>query len=77
MDNPTIALAVVVENAGFGAEAAAPIAVALAAGLHASRLDGSPMAYNDADAWLPDLIVCQQHLARPVMEAIREGRLNG
>jgi 3'(2'), 5'-bisphosphate nucleotidase len=58
-------------------DSAAPIAVAHAAGLHTSRLDGSPLIYNRADTWLPDLIVCQQHLARPVMEAIREGRLNG
>ena len=58
-------------------DSAAPIAVAEAAGLHTSRLDGSPLIYNRADTWLPDLIVCKQHLARPVMEAVREGRLNG
>jgi 3'(2'), 5'-bisphosphate nucleotidase len=58
-------------------DSAAPIAVAHAAGLHTSRLDGSPLVYNRADTWLPDLIVCQQHLAQPVIEALREGRLNG
>ena len=58
-------------------DSAAPIAVAHAAGLHTSRLDGSPLVYNRADTWLPDLIVCQQHLAQPVIEALRGGRLNG
>ena len=44
-------------------DSAAPAAVALAAGFHASRLDGSPIIYNDPDPWLPDFIVCRPELA--------------
>ncbi len=58
-------------------DSAAPIAVARAAGLHTSRIDGSPLIYNRRDTWLPDLVVCQQHLARPVLEALNGGRLRG
>ena len=39
-------------------DSAAPVAVALAMGLHASRLDGSPLRYSQPDPWLPDLVVC-------------------
>ncbi|GAA2013772.1 3'(2'),5'-bisphosphate nucleotidase CysQ [Brevibacterium samyangense] len=39
-------------------DSAAPVAVAQAAGLHCTRLDGSPLEYNREDPWLPDLIVC-------------------
>jgi len=42
---------------------AAPVAVANAAGLHTSRLDGSPMVYNNADPYLPDLLICRQEWA--------------
>ena len=48
----------------------APAAVALAAGLHASRADGSPLVYNNADPYLPDLLICQKHLAKDVMDAL-------
>ena len=44
-------------------DSAAPAAVALAAGLHVSRIDGSPIVYNEPDPWLPDLLVCQPALA--------------
>ena len=57
-------------------DSAAPIAVARAAGLHTSRIDGSPLKYNERDTWLPDLVVCQQHLAQQVLGAIREGKLS-
>lgn len=50
----------------------APAAVALAAGLHVSRLDGSPLVYNNADPYLPDLVVCRPELARAVLAAVRE-----
>ena len=46
-------------------DSAAPAAVALAAGLHVSRIDGSPLVYNDRDPWLPDFIVCRQEWAEP------------
>ena len=39
-------------------DSAAPVAVAQAAGLHASRLDGSKLAYNQADPSLPDILIC-------------------
>lgn len=48
----------------------APAAVALAAGLHVSRIDGSPLAYNRRDPYLPDLLVCSRSLAPKVIEAL-------
>lgn len=48
----------------------APAAVALAAGLHATRVDGSPLVYNNADPYLPDLLICQKELAPKVLEAL-------
>jgi 3'(2'), 5'-bisphosphate nucleotidase len=51
-------------------DSAAPVAVALAAGLHASRLDGSPLLYNRQDVLLPDLVVCRPELAAGVLAAI-------
>ena len=38
-------------------DSAAPAAVAAAAGLHVSRIDGSPLVYNQRDPWLPDFVV--------------------
>jgi 3'(2'), 5'-bisphosphate nucleotidase len=52
-------------------DSAAPVAVALAAGLTACRLDGSPLVYNDADPSLPDLVVCRAELAAPILAAVR------
>jgi 3'(2'), 5'-bisphosphate nucleotidase len=49
---------------------AAPAAVAQAAGLHVSRLDGSPLRYNQPDPWLPDLLICRPDLAGPVIDAL-------
>ena len=48
----------------------APAAVALAAGLHASRADGSPLVYNNENPYLPDLLICQKELAPSVIEAL-------
>jgi 3'(2'), 5'-bisphosphate nucleotidase len=53
-------------------DSAAPAAVALAAGLHVSRIDGSPMVFNDRDPWLPDFLVCRQELAEPALTALRD-----
>jgi 3'(2'), 5'-bisphosphate nucleotidase len=53
-------------------DTAAPAAVALAAGLHVSRIDGSPMVYNDPDPWLPDVLVCRPPFAEPVLVAIAD-----
>jgi 3'(2'), 5'-bisphosphate nucleotidase len=44
-------------------DSAAPVAVASAAGLHTSRLDGSPLRYNQPNPYLPDLVVCRPELA--------------
>lgn len=51
-------------------DSAAPAAVALAAGLHVSRIDGSPMVFNDRDPWLPDFLVCRPEWAQPALEAL-------
>jgi 3'(2'), 5'-bisphosphate nucleotidase len=53
-------------------DSAAPVAVALAAGLHASRIDGSPLVYNQEDVLLPDLVVCRPELAAAVLAGIAE-----
>lgn len=44
-------------------DSAAPVGVCLAAGLHASRIDGSDLVYNRPDPWLPDILVCRRALA--------------
>ncbi|MFZ5724901.1 MAG: 3'(2'),5'-bisphosphate nucleotidase CysQ [Pseudomonadota bacterium] len=49
----------------------APAAVAMAAGLHVSRADGSPLHYNNADTYLPDLLICRKELAEPVLRLAR------
>lgn len=48
----------------------APVAVARAAGLHASRIDGSPLVYNNEDPYLPDLLICQPTHAEAVLAAL-------
>lgn len=50
-------------------DSAAPVAVAAAAGLHVSRLDGSPLVYNQPDPWLPDLVVCRAELGEEIVRA--------
>jgi 3'(2'), 5'-bisphosphate nucleotidase len=52
-------------------DSAAPVAVARAAGLHTSRVDGSPLRYNAADPLLPDLVVCRPELADDLLSAAR------
>jgi 3'(2'), 5'-bisphosphate nucleotidase len=53
-------------------DSAAPVAVALAAGLHCSRIDGSALAYNQPDPVLPDILICPTVLAKPLLDAIAE-----
>jgi 3'(2'), 5'-bisphosphate nucleotidase len=53
-------------------DSAAPVAVARAAGLFTSRIDGSPLRYNQDDVYLPDLIVCRPELAEPILAHLRE-----
>ncbi len=52
-------------------DSAAPVAVARAAGLFTSRIDGSPLRYNQPDVLLPDLVVCRPELAEPILEFVR------
>ena len=56
----------------FEWDSAAPIAVARAAGLFTSRIDGSPLVYNQDDVYLPDLIVCRPELSEPILAHLRE-----
>jgi len=51
-------------------DSAAPVAVARSAGLHTSRIDGSPLVYNQEEVWLPDLLVCRPELADAILEYV-------
>jgi 3'(2'), 5'-bisphosphate nucleotidase len=51
-------------------DSAAPVGVANSVGLHTSRLDGSPLRYNQRDPYLPDLLVCRPEVADAVLAAI-------
>ena len=53
-------------------DTAAPVAVARAVGLHASRIDGSALAYNQSDLLMPDILVCRPAVAGILLRAIRE-----
>jgi 3'(2'), 5'-bisphosphate nucleotidase len=53
-------------------DTAAPVAVARAAGCHASRIDGSALTYNQANLRMPDILVCRPALAGTLLQAIRE-----
>ena len=48
-------------------DSCAPAAVALAHGLHCSRIDGSPLVYNQADVYMPDLLICRKEHAQMVL----------
>jgi 3'(2'), 5'-bisphosphate nucleotidase len=51
-------------------DSAAPVGVALAAGLHASRIDGTPLTYNNPHPYLPDLLICRPELAGDVLREL-------
>jgi 3'(2'), 5'-bisphosphate nucleotidase len=53
-------------------DTAAPVAVARQHGLHVSRIDGSPVRYNQEDPLLPDILVCRPAIAAQLLTAIRE-----
>jgi 3'(2'), 5'-bisphosphate nucleotidase len=53
-------------------DSAAPAGVLMAAGMHASRLDGSPLRYNQLDPYLPDFVMGRADLAQILLEAIRQ-----
>jgi len=51
-------------------DSCAPAAVAQAHGLHCSRIDGTPLVYNRADVYLPDLLICRPEWAGPVLQSL-------
>jgi 3'(2'), 5'-bisphosphate nucleotidase len=51
-------------------DSCAPAAVALAHGLHVSRIDGSPLVYNQADVYMPDLLICRKEHAEMVLAGV-------
>jgi 3'(2'), 5'-bisphosphate nucleotidase len=53
-------------------DSAAPVGVAVAAGLHASRIDGSELVYNQERPYLPDLLICRKELAGVILSAVAE-----
>ncbi len=53
-------------------DSCAPIAVAMAAGLHVSRIDGTPMIYNRQDTYLPDLLICHKSRATEILRIIAD-----
>ena len=55
-------------------DSCAPVAVAAAAGLHVSRIDGSPMRYNREDVYIPDLLICAHELAPTVLTLVAEAQ---
>jgi 3'(2'), 5'-bisphosphate nucleotidase len=55
-------------------DSAAPVAVARAAGFHASRIDGSELSYNHPDLLMPDILVCLPVLAGALLDAIRNAQ---
>jgi len=58
-------------------DSAAPVAVARAAGLFTSRIDGTPLVYNQEDVYLPDLIVCRPELAERIVAFVKEHGYEG
>ncbi|MDQ1426449.1 MAG: 3(2), 5-bisphosphate nucleotidase [Acidimicrobiaceae bacterium] len=51
-------------------DSAAPVGVVLEAGLHASRIDGSPLVYNEPDVLVPDLLICRAELAPRLLDEL-------
>ncbi|HEX7822307.1 MAG TPA: 3'(2'),5'-bisphosphate nucleotidase CysQ [Sphingobium sp.] len=51
-------------------DSCAPAAVAIAHGLHASRMDGSPLIYNQQDVYMPDLLICRKEHAEQVLKLL-------
>jgi len=53
-------------------DSCAPVAVAMAHGLHASRIDGSPLRYNQSDVYLPDLLICRKEHAQQILDLVAQ-----
>ncbi|WP_419956660.1 3'(2'),5'-bisphosphate nucleotidase CysQ [Novosphingobium rhizovicinum] len=51
-------------------DSCAPVAVALGWGLHCSRIDGSPLIYNQQDVYMPDLLICRKEHAERVLTEV-------
>lgn len=51
----------------------APVGVALAAGLHCSRIDGSPLVYNQRSPYMSDFLICRPELAEPIVALFAGG----
>lgn len=51
-------------------DSCAPAAVAAAHGLHISRVDGSPLLYNQADTYMPDLLICRKEWAEKILRLV-------
>lgn len=58
-------------------DSAAPVAVARAHGLHCSRIDGSPLVYNQSDTYMPDLLICRVEHRDMVMQALEAVKASG
>jgi 3'(2'), 5'-bisphosphate nucleotidase len=54
----------------FEWDSCAPVAVAAAHGLHCSRVDGTPLRYNQPDTYLPDLLICRNEYAPAVLKEV-------
>ena len=54
----------------FEWDSCAPVAVASAHGLHCSRIDGSPLVYNQQETYMPDLLICRVEWADKVFEVL-------
>lgn len=54
----------------FEWDSCAPVAVASAYGLHCTRIDGSPLVYNQEDTYMPDLLICRKEWADKVFDAL-------
>ena len=52
----------------------APVAVAKAHGLHCSRIDGTPLRYNNRETYLPDLLICHQQDAEQILKLVEQVR---
>ena len=52
-------------------DSCAPAAVAMACGLHVSRVDGTPLVYNQPDTYMPDLLICRPEWAARVLKMVR------
>ncbi|GAB89470.1 3'(2'),5'-bisphosphate nucleotidase CysQ [Gordonia rhizosphera] len=50
----------------------APVGVALSAGLHCSRLDGSPIVYNQPQPYMPDFVICRTEIRDDLLTALDE-----